>query len=234
MDALPPKTPAVPAEVDHKLVALGEFYSHLQNTHELTKAFNETSALALSYENHLRQVKILQYVHIPLTLTILVLAACGGHVHAVHISLVYLVLIGAFVLSVAVFGVRIRYAWMPRTFALSLIGVAVWSTTSVLYAIYTQFQMRLWYDILLLVLQAGDLALCLGHFYTIEMLTHIGGEASAAVAELHDNQLMLAPHAHELGTAASANYALTRPAWYTRFIRGLSTAMAPVPRSKRA
>ena len=190
--------------------------------------------LALAYDNHRRQFRLLMTAHAPLTLFILVFAVAGGHLHTVQtVLLVYSVLFLSFVAAITVFGVQTRHIWMPRAFGLALFGIALWSTLSVVYAVYTQIRMRQWYDITLLCAQGIDIAITVAYFYTAEMLAGIGGEASAVTAEMHYSGVMLSPLAAHLGDAASANHAALQPSRLTRTLDFINSVVSADPRARR-
>ena len=214
--------------------ALREFGSLNVDRAKLDEYEERLAPLALSYENHRRQFRLLMMAHAPLTLFILVFAVAGGHLHTVQtVLLVYSVLFVAFVASVVVFGVQTRHIWMPRAFGLALFALALWSTLSVVYAVVTQIRMRQWYDITLLCAQAIDIAITVGYFYTAEMLAGIGGEASAVTAEMHYGGVFLSPLASHLGDAASANHAALQPSTVERTLDWINSMVSADPKARQ-
>lgn len=191
----------------------------LQRRHEkFAKYLHKFSCLALSYDAHRRQMNMLLLAHVPVAVAIMLLAVIGGHVHSVQVSfLVSLPLLALFVFVVIVFGLQAERMWIPRGFALALFLLTLWSSVSVLYAIFTEVRMRAWYDGLLLALLAIELCITAWYWYTADMLAGIGGEASALSARLHYAGYLRSPLAHKLGTAASSNRELTRVSFLSRW-----------------
>lgn len=195
---------------------------------------DEMIPLGLSFENHQRQFSLLMYVHAPLALAVLVLAVVGGHLHTVNaVFFVYLVLFAAFALSVLVIGLPTKHMWLYRAFALSMFGISLWSTLSVVYAIYTQIRMRQWYDILLLSLQIFDVAVTIAYFWTAEMLAGLGGEFSAQSNSLHAQDLVLSPIADELASPADHNTRLLRGTVIWRTFSGITSLVSAAPGRSR-
>lgn len=214
--------------------ALKELSRLQTETASLRSYYDELAPHALSYENHRRQFTLLMWAHAPLTLFILVFAVAGGHIHTVQtVFFVYLVLFAAFALAVAVFGIQTHRIWMPRFFALALFSLSLWSTISVVYAVYTQIQMRKWYDILLLTAQGIDVAITVAYFYTAEMLAGVGGHVSAISAQMHYSGLQLSPITAQLGDAASTNEAVTRPSALLQALEWIDSRVSAKPGERR-
>lgn len=208
-----------------------ELFRLQQRCHDWDHCERQLAALALSYDAHRRQMWLLLTAHAPLTLAILLIAVIGGHVHAAQtVFMVSLPLLIFFALALLAFGVQARRAWIPRAFALALFALSLWSLVVVLYAIFTQVRMREWYDILLLVLQAMDIATTAGYWYTTEIMAGIGGEASAITAELHYSGRLPSPLAHQLGDAASVNARVTQTTALDSFIRLFFRLLSGSPR----
>lgn len=191
----------------------------------------QLAALALAYDAHRRQMWLLLTAHAPLVLLILLMAVVGGHVHTLQtVFIVYIPLMFIFFVALAVFGIQTHRVWMPRAFALAMFALSLWSLVVVLYAVFTQIRMREWYDILLVVLQAIDIATTIGYWYTAEMMAGIGGEASAITAGLHYSGRLASPIAHKLGDAASVNARVTQKSALGSFTSLFFRAINGAPR----
>lgn len=197
-------------------------------------ARDEMVPVSLSFENHQRQFVLLMYVHAPLALAVLILAVVGGHMHTVNaVFFVYLVLFAAFALSVVVIGLPTQRMWIYRAFSLAMFGISLWSTLSVVYAVYTQIRMRQWYDILLLCLQGFDVLVTIAYFWTAEMMAGLGGEVSAQSNSLHAQDLVRSPIADQLPSAADHNAQLLRGTVVQRTLSTITSAVSAAPARTR-
>lgn len=207
--------------------AIKDLFSAIHDAREIAAYEAQLAPLALSFDHHHRQLNILMIGHIPIVLSILLMAAIGGHRHITQVVLfVYVPLFVSLMLSLFLFGVQIKFIAISRTFALAMFLIGLWTTISLIYAVYTQIRMREWYDILLLALQGIDVAIAIGYFYTTEQLAGIGGEASAICAEVHYRGLAISPLAHKLGHAADINRDATRASAPMRLIHAINKAIS--------
>lgn len=207
----------------------------IERTEQLRAAKPELVRLALSYENHTRQMWMLLAAHVVITLLIALLTATIGHLHTAQIALIETVLLAAFAFALAVFGIQTHRVWLPRAFALGALGLATWSLLVVSLAVVWAPRVRSPMNGTLLALQVLDVFIAAGYLYTVEQIAAAGGAASATVADLHKRGLIVTPLAATTPTSADWNYMLTRPTAWRRFRACIDGAMkrpvaSPLPR----
>lgn len=207
----------------------------IERTEQLRAAKPELVKLALSYENHTRQMWMLLATHVVITLLIALLASSIGHLHTAQIALIETVLLGAFAFALAVFGIQTHRVWMPRAFALGALGLATWSMLIVSLAVVWSPRVRSPLNGTVLALQVLDVFIAAGYLYTVEQIAAAGGAASAVVADLHKRGLIVTPLAATGPTSADWNHMLTRPTAWRQFRAWVDGSMkrptaSPLPR----
>lgn len=209
-------------------LALHEEQAKRRDLARLQQFTDELSDLLLAYDDHRRQIKLLLWIHGPLVLLIFLLAVVGNHHHTINtIALVYVWLFLAFAFAVTVFGVSTTRAWMPRFFGSAMFAVSAGSLVVIAYAVRTQLNMQMWYDILLLALQAIDMGITLLYIWSADQVAGAGGAASAKVVEIDHSGLAVSPLASHTRTAIAMNEQVLRGKWTTRLNSWLQRLVAP-------
>ncbi len=217
-----------PADVTDTAAALTEYFQKKRDGAKLREYRDALAEYMLAFDSQRRQIKLLMLIHAPLVLIIFLLAVVGGHNHVVNaVFLVYIWLFAAFVLAVAVFGLQTRRAWMPRFFGISMFTMSVASLVVIVYAVYTQVDMQMWYDILLVVLQVVDAFITLVYIWSADQMAGAGGYASAKVYEIDVSGLAVSPLASRTRTPGEMNRKLLDDTWRTRLNRWMQNLVAP-------
>lgn len=217
-----------PAEATPTALALREEMEKLHAADQMDEYADELAHLLLAYDDNRRQIRMLLWAHGPLVLLIFLLAVAGNHHHVINmVALVYVWLFLAFACAVLVLGLSTRLAWVPRFFGTAMFMMAAGSVVVVAYAVATQINMQMWYDVLLLALQVLDLAITLVYIWSADQMAGAGGLASALMYKIDASGLAVSPLASHTRTEAAINAQVLRGTWQTRLVAWLKQLMQP-------